>query len=306
MLDAALAREMRTRERGSFRKFMQSKYWCFTLNNYTEDELVQLRVFGGTLGGSGPTYLLYGREVGESGTPHLQGYVEYSTRQRMAQVKRDLGSRVHLEKRRGRADQAAEYCKKDGDFEEFGKLSGNFQGRRTDLDAFKEAVEGGADFREATDQCFTVAIKYRRGLREWYQDRQPREIAEKEVICFWGETGTGKSHTVWTTEAINDIWKMPHSNGMWFDGYDGQPVALFDEFSGSRMSVGQFLEITDKYPQDVPVKGSFVRWRPKKVYFCSNIDPREWWPSITDPVRAAVMRRFTRIMHFSQPFRRGD
>lgn len=97
------------------------QYWCFTLNNHTvnDEELILALVkpgFGGT--DSFATYVCMGREQGASGTPHLQGYIEFRARTRFTLAKRLLGGRVHLEKRKGNAAQAAAYCKKDADFEE--------------------------------------------------------------------------------------------------------------------------------------------------------------------------------------------
>lgn len=96
----------------------RSKYFCFTINNYTNDDVDRLSNLGDEI-----TYIVFGREVGESGTPHLQGYVEFRNRKRFPQVKTLLGNRVHLEKRRGSPQEASDYCKKDGDFEEIGELS---------------------------------------------------------------------------------------------------------------------------------------------------------------------------------------
>lgn len=113
-----------------------AKRWCFTLNNYSAQE-EQHVADAFSLGGI--DYLVAGREVGDSGTRHLQGYVCFESRRGITQVKAILGARLHLEVARGSPAQASDYCKKDGDFMEFGTCPGP-QGRRTDWDAFKEWV----------------------------------------------------------------------------------------------------------------------------------------------------------------------
>jgi hypothetical protein len=42
------------------------------------------------------TYLIYGREVGESGTPHLQGFISFSKAVRMLVAKMMIGSNPHV------------------------------------------------------------------------------------------------------------------------------------------------------------------------------------------------------------------
>ncbi|GIY98945.1 hypothetical protein CEXT_117961 [Caerostris extrusa] len=56
-----------------------------------------------------------------SGTPHLQGYVVSNNRQRLSAAKKILPA-AHLEISRGAPQEASDYCKKDGDFSEYGRL----------------------------------------------------------------------------------------------------------------------------------------------------------------------------------------
>lgn len=110
---------------------------CFTLNNYTPDE--QLTV--ASLVDSHPddyAYVCFGREVGASGTPHLQGVIFFAPgkRFRFNQIKAMIGiDRLHIEAMRGTPTQAIAYCKKDGDWVDFGEEPTATQGRRTDLEA---------------------------------------------------------------------------------------------------------------------------------------------------------------------------
>lgn len=108
----------------------QSKRWVFTLNNYTNIEEVALTdVLSST------RYYIYGREVGESGTPHLQGFVIFGSNQRLGALRRRFNNRIHWEIARGTSQQARDYCKKDGDFIEHGDFPEN-NGKRSDLDEF--------------------------------------------------------------------------------------------------------------------------------------------------------------------------
>ena len=67
------------------------------------------------------TYLTYGKEVSSTGTPHLQGYLEWFTSISLVALKKRLGiPEIHLEARIGTQQQAIDYCHKDGDFVEYG------------------------------------------------------------------------------------------------------------------------------------------------------------------------------------------
>lgn len=110
---------------------INSRRWVFTLNNYTDDERNHIDSMGTN---EMVTYLIYGREVGEGGTPHLQGFVILRRAQRLSWLRRRLCARAHFEVARGTSQQASDYCKKDGDFVEFGTPP--TQGGRTDLEDF--------------------------------------------------------------------------------------------------------------------------------------------------------------------------
>ena len=91
----------------------RSRGWCFTLNNYSVEEEETIR--------NAPcAYMLFERERGDEGTPHLQGYVHFKNEKSLKQLKA-LMPRAHVEARKGTIQQAIEYCQKEGDWEEHGE-----------------------------------------------------------------------------------------------------------------------------------------------------------------------------------------
>ncbi len=82
--------------------------WCFTFNNYTKEELssIVLQIKKDC------KKAIVSREVGASGTPHLQGYLEFIKKTR---PKGSFNNRIHWEKAKGNASQNYTYCSKDGD-----------------------------------------------------------------------------------------------------------------------------------------------------------------------------------------------
>ena len=65
-------------------------------------------------------YLVYGREIGESLTPHLQGTIAFECNKRLSGV-RKLVPRAHWEPTR-RLQESVAYCKKDGNVYESGVM----------------------------------------------------------------------------------------------------------------------------------------------------------------------------------------
>lgn len=116
--------------------------WCFTWNNPDAD----LRPADWD---PSPKYVVWQLERGEEGqTPHYQGYVEFGQPVSMQQVKRNIHGTAHLEKRKGTAQQARDYCMKpdtreDGPWE-FGTWTAPEPGKRTDIEDLKDFVLTGA------------------------------------------------------------------------------------------------------------------------------------------------------------------
>lgn len=266
-----------------------AKNWCFTLNNYTEDELDQFTALGTELP-EPILYLVFGKETGSSGTPHLQGYMSLSARKTMASVKGILCDRVHLEVAKGTPRQAANYCKKDGDYKEFGNIPGG-KGTRTDLKEVVTQIKKGATFRTIADSHPEAIIRYGSGILRLRQMYRPERTHPPTIWVFYGPTGTGKTRRVWEFAEKEELWV--HPGNQWFDGYDGQKMVLLDDFDGSWFKLAYLLRLLDRYPMSVPVKGDHAWWYPTTIYITSNLEPKEWYPNGNPQHVAALMRRLT-------------
>lgn len=266
------------------------KYWCYTLNNYTEEDEQKLQEEEFS------SYHVYGREVGESGTKHLQGYIEFPSKKRLTWLKKHITAKAHWETRKGNAQQASDYCKKDEDIFEKGAISNPKPGQRTDIMKAKELIDEGKSLHEVADQCFPVFLRYERSLKSYMALKiKPRNF-KPEIIVHWGPTETGKTRAIYDNHALEDIWV--YNGDRWFDGYIGQPVALFDDFSGSEFKLTYLLRLLDRYPMAVPVKGSFVQFVAKTIYITANTSPDTWYQYAHPEHRAALMRRLDVIKEF--------
>lgn len=144
---------------------MQARRWCFTINNYSDADQIVLRL---VVQSGDAKFLIFGRERGESGTPHLQGFVIFDRPRRLRAAKGLISPRAHLEPARGTSDQAATYCRKENDFEEFGSIP-NEQGKRNDFADFKQWVldcPTKPTARDIASEFPTLFIRYGRIL-EW-------------------------------------------------------------------------------------------------------------------------------------------
>lgn len=248
----------------------RSKDWVLTINNYTdnEEEALQQMVENGHA-----NYVIFGRERGEGGTPHLQGFIQLKARCRLASVKAIPGlGRAHLEPRRGSVEEASEYCKKEGDYEEYG-LRGS-QGKRSDLASVKASIDEGADTNTLWEEHFSAMVRYEQSFKRYRALNRRRDPnVNLEILVLWGPTATGKSRF---PRLMNpDLFSLPDVKLKWFDGYDVQ----------------------------VPIKGGFTPFIPKRIWISSNTNPDDWFPNELQVKKDAVRRRLTRVVHLENPIR---
>jgi hypothetical protein len=303
---------------------MTSNRWCFTLNNYTAEEQQQYKDL---VQNDGVLALYVAKEVGSSGTPHLQGIISFKKTKRLSGVKTVLGTRAHVEKMFGTWNQAKTYCQKEGS-EEFIDHDNRKQGKRTDIDDLKAAIVSNESEATIADDHFGAWARYPNVVKRFRFLQPGPNWRDVTTRLLYGTTGVGKTSAVhryamlYDKDAPADIIDITggatpqtsdtsiteklftvHSDGQWWDGYDGQPIILFDDFYG-QIKISKMLRLLDGYPLQLPIKGGFVWAQWTRIFFTSNVHHDEWWPtaSIPDEVREALRRRITRVHHITQRF----
>lgn len=152
----------------------RAKYWCFTLNNYTPANVDQL-----STPIDGVDYIIFGKEVGANGTPHLQGTVCFRKRLRLAQVIRLLGQAHYTVTRC--LQSSIDYCKKEGDFTEVGTVPKDGNGKQKEsenteeLEAFKNSVkEGVRDLVTLRELHSEIVARYPVFVKDYIRDHRPK------------------------------------------------------------------------------------------------------------------------------------
>lgn len=270
----------------------RARSFCFTWNNPPDDLTVQSAITQ-----LNPLYAIWQLELGESGTPHIQGCLYFKNQRQFSAIKSTLTT-CHIEKTIA-LQKAFDYCSKEdtrvrGPWE-IGKRPA--QGSRSDLYAIgRRIIDDGVSVKEIAETDPDVFIKYNKGLTALSSVFQTKRTWLTEVYVYWGSTGTGKTRTAFE-KAPDAYWK---EKGDWWDGYIGQPDIIIDEFAHDT-PITTLLRWLDRYPIQVPVKGGFVNFVPKRIFITSNIPFDDWYPNALEEHRLALRRRITEIVHFNRP-----
>lgn len=151
--------------------------------------------------------------------------------------------------------------------------------------------------RDLADDHFGSFLKYQRGINAAKLAYAPKRMWAPSVVVYHGRTGAGKTRAVYDNLfSPEDVYV--HPGGPWFDGYEGQPIVLFDDYAGSEFKLQYFLKLLDRYPMQVPIKGGFVSFIPQEIYITSNLNPNVWYSNANGEHVRAMFRRFTNVVWF--------
>lgn len=265
--------------------------YCFTINNYTDDDLSLLNALN-------YKYIVIGYEGEDEGkTRHIQGFVYLSQPMTLTALKKFI-PRGHIEVKSPNStfQQAADYCKKEGGFDEDGVLPS--QGKRTDLENVVEMIKKKSTIKEIVCEYPVTYIKYYKGIEKIRTLFIEERTEPPEVIVYYGPTGTGKSYTA--RRETNEPYVWTPCMGQWFDGYDGQPHAIFEEFRG-QLPFSMLLLLLDRYSVNVQVKGGTTKFVAKRIIITSPVHPLKWYQVLNsnDGKIDQLMRRITKIFFLS-------
>lgn len=241
------------------------------------------------------SYLIAGRETGEGGRKHFQGYMEFNKKRYGKAILKafrktfPLPLSVHFEVPYSTAEKNIEYCSKEDKtpFTRGEPTETKENGRRKGLVAAFEMVKKGKPMLEIAEAHPTAWCQYRRSLDNYQAMLAPVRNEPTRSIYLWGPTGTGKTMHAHELDPVTVTW-----TGQFLNGFRGpEEVLLFDDFDYKKMDWQTFLTITDRYPLTINIKGGFANFAPKTIIFTSNSDPLTWYPDVPAATREAIHRR---------------
>lgn len=248
-------------------KDQQSRSWCFTINNYTEEDIKWIQ----GLQDHCPT-LLVAKEVGESGTPHLQGEVTFASAKRWSAMKKLHGT-WHFEVKKSKDFT---YTLKKGNEMVVNKHT--IKGQRNDLlEATLLIREKG--LQAVVDSMPETFIRHHNGLRAYQNAVMPHRNPENPPTIYWfhGQAGSGKTREARQYCIDNDLSFYFKDNTQWWDGYRQQDAVIIDDFDHTSWNYRELLRVLDRYEHQVQIKGGYIPLNSRVIIITCEFHPSRLW-----------------------------
>lgn len=245
----------------------------------------------------------------------MQGYLELESKNgkkdkgiRFSVIRKCFSSRIHWEKRRGSAQQADDYTKKDETFSgglrySGGELSKEFAGKRNDLQDMADDIIAGMSLNQVAAAHPTTWMRMYRGATDLANKVGPKPAdIERKVFILIGEPGCGK--TAWCKEQIAK-WGLSYcvadsnNNGhLSFESYEDEQALLIDDYEEGALSAQALKTLMDRYVVKLPGRGASKLGRHTHVFITSNYPISQWFKKEKSQVeRAAIERRSTLVLN---------
>lgn len=263
--------------------------FTFTVNNWTPEEQTAIRklVY---------KYLVFGREVGEQGTKHLQGYIYFCNAKTLSAAIKAFPRRAHIEIAIADATKNFEYCSKDGDFEEHGErpLTDQQKGEQEKQryqNAWDKAKAGNIE-----DIDPDIRVRLYGTLKKIRADYLPIPKAQDKMDFHWyvGPAGCGKTRMARTH---NPVHYLKDPNTKWWDGYVDQPCVIIEDYDKKcdPMLQQMLKRWADHWPFAAETKGGHRNIRPPKIIITSNYTMRDVFGHDEPGLLLPLLRRFRQV-----------
>lgn len=268
---------------------------------------------------------IWSYEVGESGTLHIQGYMQLEKKCKWSALKNKLKPlKAWCAPAKGTGEQNVEYVSHTGKHEgkkgliqgpwSLGELVTGTKSSRSDLDDLANSIKKGATVKQLCDNHTTSMLKYFGNASKMtaLMNKKTRSWMT-ELYIYTGVAGSGKSHSAMENGkkylADNNITEEPYylmfpnvkGQPLWWQDYEGQSVVIIDDFYGTGIDIDYFKRMIDKYPFTVNLKNGSAQFLARQVYITSNVGWKNWWGAelLSNVENAhAIERRITSVQEF--------
>jgi len=264
----------------------QSAKYQLTVNNpsaygMSHDEIKKILLM------NFPTLVYFCMSDEQGSCYHTHIFICFTSRVRFSKIKKHF-PQAHIEVAKGTVTENINYIKKSGkwenDFKHGTQIEGTFQeegqrppdsrGRNHDMTMLYHMVTDGYSNSEilAYNQDYILHIDKLDKLRttllvDKYRNQRRLDI---EVIYIYGETGTGKTRSVYDTYGDENVYRVTDYLHP-FECYNCEKYLVFDEYRSS-LNLSDMLEYLDVYFTALPARYVNKYSCYTKVFIISN------WP----------------------------
>lgn len=272
---------------------------AFTHNNYTQEIFDKYAnyiekncVFG-----------VLGKETGESGTPHIQGYFNLKTPRQFSTLKKAFPT-AHLEKAIADDSTNLAYCTKaDTTAYKFGEPQ--TQGKRNDLSALEEIkaeIRSGVTKFQLMDQYSKAYSKHQRFIESYIQEfanaKMDKEVIEnfrpwQQSLINTLQQPADDRHIIWVYDPDGGIgktrlsrWLCDNMDAFYTNGgrsiditysYNHQPIVIFDFVRESEnfISYATIEQLKNGILSSNKYQSCLKRFKSPHVVVFANFEPSE-------------------------------
>lgn len=291
----------------------QSRKWSLVINNPLEAGLdhtaisEKLHLFS-------PDYYCMADEIATTGTYHTHVFFYAPSPSRFSTVKKRFPI-AHIEKAYGSVQENRSYLRKDGrwadtdkaetsvpgTFEEWGEATAERAEKHPEMFRLVQNIRDGMTTTEIIDDNPAMAFRVRDIdlLRQTLTaEKYAVENRPLEVSYLYGASGAGKTRSIYEAHDPRSIYRVTNyraARGVSFDGYHGQEVLVFEEFS-SQIPIEDMLNYLDIYPLALPARYNDKTACYTMVYITSNLPVEKQYRS-EQWDRPETWRAFLRRIH---------
>ena len=294
----------------------QRRKWLITINNPEDHGFSHEQIKEVLAKVKGKLYWCMCDEIGGiHKTYHTHIFICRSSAFTFEQVK-GMFPPAHLDRCFGSNQENRDYVLKEGKwknsekaltslkdtFEESGECPEEHQGARNDLTVLYDMIKDGMTNYQILEENpnymsqLDKIDKCREIMR--YEEFKSR-TRELQVEYWYGKTGTGKTSGILARYGFENVYRVTDMKNPW-DGYRGQDVVLFEEFSGE-IDISRMLIWLDIYPLELPCRYNNKVACYTKVFLTSNrpLDMLYTWIQREEQeVWKAFLRRISCVKEF--------